>query len=367
MPERQPDRRNALPDAIQPRGRGARSNVSGRFEPDAYEPFDDGWRANDEKPPKLRTRLIPEKPKQIISRNASPDISFDQSINPYQGCEHGCVYCYARPSHAYWGLSPGLDFESRIFVKPNAAVLLRAELSAKGYKPKPIVVGANTDPYQPVEREQALMRDLLAVFAETRHPVSAITKSALITRDIDYWAELARQGLAKIAVSITTLDRSLARQMEPRAATPARRLDAVAALSEAGVPVTVMTAPVVPGLTDHEIEPLLKAAREAGAVNAAYVLLRLPLEIADLFKEWLATARPDATSKVMSLMRQMRGGKDYDSRWGVRQRGAGPYAALIHKRYRAALTRYGYPGSGDPLRIDLFEPPARPGDQPRLL
>lgn len=367
MSERNPDRRKALPDAIQPRGRGARSNVSGRFEPNGYEPFDDGWREDDGDPPKLHTRIHAEHPKRIISRNNSPDISFSQSINPYQGCEHGCIYCYARPSHAYWGLSPGLDFESRIFFKPDAADLLKKEFAAPNYRPSTIVIGANTDPYQPAEREFGLMRKMLPVFTKTRHPVSVITKSALVTRDIDMWAELARQDLARVAVSVTTLDRKLARDMEPRAATPDKRLKAIEALSKAGVPVTVMVAPIVPALTDSEIEPILKAAREAGATSAAYVMLRLPREIADLFKEWLATTRPDAADHVMSLMRQMRGGRDYDSRWSVRQRGTGPYADLIAKRFRAALRRYDYNQDRRPLRTDLFEPPERDGAQPRLL
>jgi len=367
MSERRPDREHALPDPLQPRGRGARSNVSGRFEPTAREPFDDGWGEADAAPPRLRTRLHSDRPKRIISRNSSPDISFDQSINPYQGCEHGCVYCYARPSHAYWGLSPGLDFESRIFFKPDATKLLRAELAEPAYRPRTIVIGANTDPYQPAEKRLALMRALLGVFLETRHPVSVITKSALVTRDLDLWGELARQGLAKAAVSVTTLDRRLARDMEPRAATPERRLDAIAALARAGVPVTVMAAPVVPGLTDSEIEPILERAREAGATGAAYVLLRLPREIAGLFREWLATTRPDSAERVMSLMRQMRGGQDYDSRWSARQRGTGPYAALIAKRFRAAIRRYGYDTERRALRTDLFERPDRDDAQRRLL
>lgn len=367
MPERHPDRGKALPDPLQPGGRGSRSNTTGRFEPNAYEPFDDGWRDSDAPPPRLHTRLHAEHPKKIISRNKSPDISFNQSINPYQGCEHGCIYCYARPSHAYWGLSPGLDFESRIFFKPTAAKLLEQEFSAKSYVPQTIVIGANTDPYQPAERELGLMRELLKVFLKTKHPVSVITKSALITRDLDLWGALAEQNLARAAVSVTTLDRKLARDMEPRCATPEKRLGAIEALSRAGVPVTVMNAPLIPALNDHEIDAVLKRAREAGATSAAYVLLRLPHEIKDLFREWLATTRPDAAAHVMSLVRQSRGGKDYDSRWGVRQKGTGAYAEMIGKRFRAAVRRHGFNQDRTPLRTDLFERPLQPGETPRLL
>lgn len=365
-PERHPDRVNALPDALQPRGRGARSNVSGRFLPDSREPFHDGWEAEDPDPPRLRTRLIPEHPKAIVSRNNSPDISFDRSINPYQGCEHGCIYCYARPSHAYWDLSPGLDFESRIFFKPDAARLLEAEFARPRYRPVPIVIGGNTDPYQPAERDKQITRSLLKVFLKHRHPVLLITKSALIARDLDLIGPLAELGLVKTAVSVTTLDRALARDMEPRAATPERRLWAIRQLAAAGAPVTIMTAPVVPGLTDHELERLLEAGAEAGARSAAYVLLRLPMEIADLFKEWLATSRPEAAGRVMSLMRQSRGGKDYDSRWAVRQRGTGPHAQLVARRFRAACARYGLNRMKTELRTDLF---LKPEDavQPRLL
>ncbi len=366
MAERAPDRIHALPDAMQPGGRGARSNVAGRYEPAAREFYADGWDRPDDPPARpLRTVLMPERPKRIVSRHNSPDISFEASINPYQGCEHGCIYCYARPSHAYWGLSPGLDFESRIFFKPDAAALLEAEFARPRYRPAPIVIGGNTDPYQPAEREKGITRALLKVFLKHRHPVMLITKSALIARDLDILGPLAALGLARVAVSVTTLDRKLAREMEPRAATPERRLWAIGQLTGAGVPATIMTAPVVPGLTEHEIEKLLERGAQAGATSAGYVLLRLPLEIADLFKEWLATSRPDAAARVMSLMRQSRGGKDYDSRWGVRQRGTGPHAELIAKRFRAACKRYGLNQERTSLRTDLF---VRPGDlgQPDL-
>ncbi len=348
---------DTLPEALRPGGRGARSNIAGRFEPDARQIFHDGWDSGDE-PKRLRTILTPDHPKSIVSTNNSPDISFDRSINPYQGCEHGCIYCYARPSHAYWGLSPGLDFESRIFFKPDAAKLLEAAFARPRYRPVPIVIGGNTDPYQPAERDKEITRGLLKVFLKHRHPVLLITKNALIVRDLDLLAPLAAQGLVRAAVSVTTLDRKLARDMEPRAATPERRLWAIEQLSKAGVPVTIMTAPIVPGLTEHEIEALLERGAAAGALSAAYVLLRLPMEIAPLFKEWLATTRPDAAARVMSLMRQSRGGRDYDSDWGARQRGTGPMAQLISRRFHAACRRLGLNKERTAVRTDLFVKPA---------
>jgi DNA repair photolyase len=364
MAERAPDRIHAQPDALQPGGRGARSNVSGRYLPTTREPYHDGWDNPDDPPARpLRTVLIADKAKTIVSRHNSPDISFQASINPYQGCEHGCIYCYARPTHARFDLSPGLDFESRIFWKPEAATLLEAEFARPRYAPVPIVIGGNTDPYQPAEREKEITRGLLKVFLKYRHPVMLITKGALVARDLDLLGELARMDLARAAVSVTTLDRKLARQMEPRAATPERRLWAIEQLAKAGVPVTIMTAPVVPGLTEHELEALLERGRDAGATSAGYVLLRLPLEIADLFKEWLATSRPDAAARVMSLMRQSRGGKDYDSRWGVRQTGQGPMAQLIARRFRKACERLGLNQMRTELRTDLFIRPPDPRKQ----
>ncbi|PWE17868.1 radical SAM protein [Marinicauda salina] len=353
----------ALPEPLRPRGRGAKSNAAGRYEPTTREPFDDGWNADDPSPEQLKTTLIRDSSRSIIATNDSPDISFERSINPYRGCEHGCVYCYARPSHSYWGYSAGLDFESVLFYKPDAAALLEKTFRKPSYRVEPIVLGANTDVYQPVERRLRITRSLLETCLKFRHPVSLITKSASITRDLDLLSELAALNLVKTAVSLTTLDRKLARAMEPRAATPARRLEAMRALSDAGVPVTAMTAPIVPGLTDHEIEALLEAAAEAGAERAGYVLLRLPLEIADLFKEWLAAERPDAAKKIMSLVRQTRGGKDYDSRWGKRGRGEGPVAALIAKRFRAAVRRYGLDGERRELRRDLFRRPLEDAQQ----
>jgi len=346
-----------LPEPMRPRGRGAASNDAGRFERETREPADDGWSGAETDVKRLRTTLIKDNARTIITRNDSPDISFDRSVNPYRGCEHGCIYCFARPSHAYWGYSAGIDFESRLFFKPGAADLLDAAFRKSGYQPEPILIGANTDAYQPVERQLRLTRRLLELCLEFRHPVSVITKSAGITRDLDLLGALAELGLAKAAISLTTLDRKLARAMEPRAATPRRRLDAIRALTGAGVPVTVMTAPIIPGLNDHEIEALLEAAAGAGARDAGYVLLRLPLEVRDLFKDWLAIHRPNAAAKIMSLIRQTRGGKDYDARWHVRGVGEGPVAALIASRFRAAVRRYGLDGPRAKLRIDLFQRP----------
>jgi DNA repair photolyase len=345
------------------RGRGARSNATGRFEAQVRHVFDDGWTETDAPATPLRTTMEPEKAKSIISRNDSPDIGFSASINPYRGCEHGCIYCYARPGHAYVGLSPGLDFESRLFFKPDAARLLEAELSRKGYAPETIHIGGVTDPYQPQERRLRITRAVVETLVRFHHPFSAITKSALITRDLDLLAPAAAQGLTRVAISITTLDRGLARSMEPRAATPQRRLEAVAALSSAGVPVTVMFAPCIPGLNDHEMEAVLEAAADAGATGAGYVALRLPREIKDLFREWLASDHPDRASRVMSLVRQMRGGRDYDAAWGSRMKGQGPLAALMADRFRAATRRFGLERDWTPLRTDLFRVPPRTGGQ----
>lgn len=340
------------------RGRGAVSNRSARYLKTMTETVDDGWAGSEANsgPPTTVTALSQ---RTIISYNASPDLSFDRTINPYKGCEHGCIYCYARPGHAYLDLSPGLDFERNLFSKPNAADLLRAQLDKPGYRPAPIVIGGDTDPYQPIERRLEITRSVLEVLAETRHPVGLVTKSALVTRDIDLLAPMAAQGLAKIAVSVTTLDRRLARAMEPRAATPAKRLAAIEALSAARIPVRVMVAPVIPGLTDHEVEAILSAAARAGAVTAGYVLLRLPLEIKDLFAEWLAVERPAAAKKVMSLVKQMRAGAFYQSAWFERGRGDGPLAALLEARVANALRRLGLDKTAAPLRRDLFRPPRR--------
>ncbi|MES2896448.1 MAG: PA0069 family radical SAM protein [Pseudomonadota bacterium] len=345
------------------RGRGARSNASGRYEAQAREAFDDGWTVEDPEPVQIRTTLSPERAKTIISRNNSPDIGFNRSINPYRGCEHGCIYCYARPAHAYMGLSPGLDFESQLFFKPEAGKLLEKELSAPRYRPEFIHIGGNTDPYQPQERTARVTRQVLEVLARFNHPFSVITKSALILRDLDILAETAAKNLCRVAVSITTLDRALARSMEPRAATPEKRIGAIKALADAGVPVIVMFAPSIPGLNDHEMEAVLERAAAAGAKGAGYVALRLPREIKDLFQEWLATDHPDRASKVMSLVRQMRGGLDYDPEWGKRMRGEGPIAEMMSQRFQAAKKRYGLTFRFDGLDLSQFRVPVKAGDQ----
>lgn len=339
-------------------GRGARSNASGRYEADRREAYDDGWTDQDEAAPPLRTTLSPERARTIIARNTSPDVGFDRSINPYKGCEHGCIYCYARPSHAWMGLSPGLDFESRIFFKPDAARLLEQELSRPRYVCRRIHVGGNTDPYQPIERETKSTRSILEVMQRFNQPFSIITKSVLIGRDADILGDMGRRGLASAFVSITTLDRKLARAMEPRASTPAKRLEAISRLAEAGCPVGVGFAPVIPGLNDHEMEAILEAAQKAGATSAMYVTLRLPLEIKDLFREWLADARPDRAARVMSLVRQTRGGKDYDPDWAQRMKGTGPVAELVATRFKAAIKRYGLDGPRQPLDVTQFRVPA---------
>jgi DNA repair photolyase len=353
-------------DAERRRGRGALSNASGRFEAQSREAVDDGWNglAGLEA---LRTEVRIEAARSIITTNRSPDISFDQSINPYRGCEHGCVYCYARPSHCYLGHSAGLDFETQLYAKTNAAGLLETELAAPGYQPKTIALGTNTDPYQPIERRHEITRQILGVLERTRHPVGIVTKSALVTRDIDILGRMARDGLAKVALSVTTLDRDLARRMEPRAATPDRRLEAIRQLRAAGIPTAVIVAPIIPSLTDAELDGILEAARDAGASEAGYVLLRLPLEIKDLFAEWLEDNVPDRARRVMTILRSMRDGKDYDSRWHTRQKGTGPYAHLIAQRFQLALKRLGLNQRRERLRSDLFEPPILPGQQMRLL
>jgi DNA repair photolyase len=345
------------------RGRGAESNASGRYESQSREAFDDGWNEGDEAPTPLRTTMTAEKARVIISRNDSPDVGFDRSINPYRGCEHGCIYCYARPAHAYMGLSPGLDFESKLFFKPGAAQLLERELAKPSYKPGVIHIGGNTDPYQPQERRLRITRQVLEVMARFNHPLSIITKSALIGRDVDILGPMGQANLVRAAVSVTTLDRSLARAMEPRAATPERRLEAVRRLTDAGVPTIVMFAPAIPGLNDHELEAVLERAAAAGALSAGYVALRLPREIKDLFAEWLATRRPDRAERVMSLVRQMRGGKDYDPEWGKRMKGEGPIAEMLAQRFKVAKRRHGLDRVLPPLDLTQFRVPPRAGDQ----
>jgi DNA repair photolyase len=372
------------------RGRGAVSNAAGRYEKFRRVLLDDGWSNSRAAPamaqrppvrpedtedtwnqeeagaaalPPLRTEVTLDATRTIISRNQSPDLSFDQSINPYRGCEHGCIDCFARPTHAYLGMSPGVDFESRLFAKPNAAALLAKELSAPGYVPKTIAIGTNTDPYQPIERTMHITRSILEVLRDFRHPVAIVTKSPLILRDLDILSDMARMGLAKAALSVTTLDRRLARAMEPRAGTPSRRIGAIRALSEAGVPAGVMFAPAIPALNDHEMESVLAAAKEAGARSAGYVLLRLPLEIKDLFREWLDANAPDRARHVMTLVRSMRGGKDYDATWNTRMKGTGPYAAMMAARFRMAVRRLELNQPSRPLALGKFRRPPKSGDQ----
>jgi DNA repair photolyase len=348
------------------RGRGARSNATGRFEKDSHEAYDDGWESLAELDA-FKTEVFEDAAKSIIARNDSPDISFDGSINPYRGCEHGCIYCYARPSHCYLGHSAGLDFETKLYAKTDAAKLLEREFAKPGYKPSTLALGGNTDPYQPIERQRRITRSILEVMAKTNHPVGIITKSALVARDIDILQPMAEKELARVAVSITTLDRRVARAMEPRAATPSRRLETVQRLADAGIPVTVMVAPIIPGLTDHEIEPILEAASKAGARDAGYVLLRLPLEIKALFREWLAEEFPGRAERVISLLQSMHGGRDYTPEFGLRQRGRGPYATQIAMRFRLAKNRLGLAGERRDLRTDLFEKPGDRGKQLKLL
>lgn len=348
------------------RGRSAGINPSGRFEPVSRHVFDDGWSSLEELPP-FKTEVQVEKPRTIITRNESPDISFDRSINPYRGCEHGCVYCFARPTHSFMGLSPGLDFESKLFAKPDAARLLDKELSKDGYQPRTIAIGTNTDPYQPIEKQYRIMREILEVLEARGHPVGIVTKSALVVRDIDILSRMAERGLAKVALSVTTLDRMLARTMEPRASTPTRRLEAIRQLSDAGIPASVMVAPIIPGLTDQEMERILDSAHHAGAREAGYVVLRLPLEVSPIFKDWLLRHYPDRYRHVMSLIRSMRDGKDYDSEWGKRMKGAGPYAWQIGRRFEITAKRLGLNAERRTLRTDQFVAAGKDQEQLMLL
>ncbi|MDP4021464.1 PA0069 family radical SAM protein [Methylobacterium sp. NEAU 140] len=322
------------------RGRGATANPTGRYEPARRVAFDDGWSADDPAP--LRTEVRPERSARIIARNTSPDIPFDRSLNPYRGCEHGCIYCYARPTHAWLGLSPGLDFESRLFTKPDAARLLARELAAPGYRPAPIAIGTATDPYQPIERTHRLTRAVLEVLAEARHPVSITTKSDLILRDLDLLREMAARDLVLVSVSLPTLDPALARRLDPRAPRPDRRLAAMRALAEAGVPVMVNLSPIIPGLTDHEIEGLLARARAHGASRIGHALLRLPGEVADLVADWFDAHYPEKKARAFALLAGARGGRENDSRFGHRFRGEGAYAALLGERVRLAGRRLGF-------------------------
>ncbi len=344
------------------RGRAAGLNPAGRFETTSRDMFDDGWQTLDELPP-FKTEVTSENARTIITRNDSPDIPFDRAVNPYRGCEHGCVYCYARPSHSYMGLSAGLDFESKLFAKPNAAKLLRKELAAPNYQAKAMALGTNTDPYQHIEKQWRVTREILEVLEETNHPVCIVTKSSLVTRDIDILARMAKKGLARVSISVTSLDRKLSRAMEPRAATPSLRLDTIRQLSEAGIPTSVMVAPIIPALTDHEMERILDAAKANGAQDAGYILLRLPHEVSGLFKEWMLRHYPDKYTHVLSLLRSMRGGKDYHSEFGERMKGVGPYAWQLGRRFDIARNKLDLSTMRISLRNDLFTPPVLEGTQ----
>ena len=345
------------------KGRGATLNLPGRFERHERQQVDDGWSILDEltAEPGAATEVLPDRSRSLLAYNQSPDIGFDRSINPYRGCEHGCIYCYARPYHAFLGLSSGLDFETKIFAKYDAADVLRAELADPSYVPQPIALGAATDPYQPVERRLRITRSVLELLAEARHPVGIVTKSAAVVRDVDVLQRLARDGLVRVQISVTTLDGDLARAMEPRCTVPARRLDAIRALHEAGVPVGVNVAPVIPGLTDHEIETIVAAAAAAGADNAFWTMVRLPGDVKLLFEDWLRLHRPDRTAHVLSLIRQVRGGKLNDPDFGSRMRGEGTFAQVIARRFQLAMKRHGLGRREMPMRTDLFRRPDMTG------
>ena len=344
------------------RGRGTSSNASGRYEPLARVAFDDGWQILEQLPP-FKTTVTIGATRKIITHNDSPDISFDRSINPYRGCEHGCVYCFARPTHAYLGLSPGLDFESKLFMKPNAPELLERELSAPDYSPKTIAIGTNTDPYQPIERRYQIMRRILEVLDRAGHPVGIVTKSALVLRDLDILTRMAKRDLVKVAISVTTLDPKLARVMEPRASTPPRRLEALRELVKAGVPASALVAPIIPAINDAEIERILEAIAETGVRHAGYVLLRLPLELKDLFREWLIENFPDRYRHVINLIRETRGGKDYDSTFGKRMTGSGPIAWMIGRRFEVACERLGFNLTSVKTTTEHFKPPRPSAEQ----
>ncbi|MFZ5961510.1 PA0069 family radical SAM protein [Thalassococcus sp. BH17M4-6] len=354
------------PDNILPperrKGRGAASCDTGRYERHARVAEHDGWDMAEDLPP-LRTEVSEERPRSAISYVASPDLPFDRTLNPYRGCEHGCIYCFARPSHAWLGMSPGLDFETRLIARPDIPEVLAKELRARRYQPAPLAIGTNTDPYQPLERDRGIMRACLTVLRDFSHPVAIVTKGTLIERDIDILAPMAAQGLARVGISVTTLDPQLSRRMEPRAPAPKRRLATIARLAQAGIPVRVMASPMIPALTDPELEAILAAGAEAGADAASWIMLRLPLEVSPLWQEWLAEHYPDRATRIMGHLRDMHGGKDYDARWHHRMRGSGPYAAVIAHRFELACKRLGLADRTAPLRTDLFAPPARAGDQ----
>lgn len=347
------------------KGRAAHSNQTGRFERFERTATDDGW-ARDEDLPVLRTQVQIERPRSVISYNKSPDLPFDRSINPYRGCEHGCIYCFARPSHAYLGMSPGLDFESRLIARPDAPEILKQELAHKSYRVATLAIGTNTDPYQPIDREYKIAREILEVLSAANHPVAIVTKGTLIERDIDILSDMARRGLVRVGISLTTLDPQLSRLMEPRVPAPARRLQIINRLTRAGVPVRVMASPMVPALSDHELESILAAGKDVGARHASWIMLRLPREVSPLFQGWLAQHYPDRAERIMSRLREMHGGKDYDAEWGKRMRGSGQYAEIISQRFNLAVKRLGLRTAASPLRTDLFRPPVLPGAQMSL-
>ncbi len=339
-------------------GRAAGSNHAGRFERHERVQVDDGWTPETDLPV-LRTQTAIEVPRRLITYNSSPDLPFDRSINPYRGCEHGCVYCFARPSHAYLGLSPGLDFETRLVARPDAPQVLKRELAARSYKVAPIAIGTNTDPYQPIEREHEIMRACLRVLSDAGHPVAIVTKGALIERDIDILEDMARRGLVRVGISVTTLDARLSRLMEPRAPAPQRRLQMIRSLSGAGIPVRIMASPMIPALTDPELENILRAGRDAGARHASWIMLRLPREVSPLVQDWLAQHFPDRAGRIMSRLREMHGGREYDASWHRRMRGEGPYAEMVAQRFNVAVKRLGLKSRGSPMRCDLFHPPQK--------
>ncbi|WP_025053115.1 PA0069 family radical SAM protein [Sulfitobacter noctilucae] len=347
------------------KGRAAGSNHAGRFERHVREAVDDGW-AQETDLPVLRTVTRPEVARSLITYNRSPDMPFDRSINPYRGCEHGCVYCFARPSHAYLGLSPGLDFETQLIARLNAPEVLRRELAAKRYRVAPIAIGTNTDPYQPIERDHEIMRACLQVLSDAGHPVAIVTKGTLIERDIDILGPMARRGLVRVGISVTTLDAKLSRLMEPRAPAPKRRLQMIRRLAEAGIPVRIMASPMIPALTDPELEAILSSGRDAGARHASWIMLRLPAEVSPLVQEWLAEHYPDRAERIMQRLREMHGGKEYDATWHRRMRGEGPYAEMVAGRFNLAIKRLGLKTNAPPMRCDLFRPPVLPGAQMSL-
>lgn len=345
------------------KARGALSNDVSRFERHLREVVDDGWAGDEEPLPVLRTEVRIEQAKSLINYVTSPDLPFDRSINPYRGCEHGCVYCFARPTHAYLGLSPGLDFETKLIARPNAAEVLERELAKPGYKVAPIAIGTNTDPYQPIETTHNIMRACLEVLQAAQHPVAIVTKGSLIERDLDILAPMARQGLVRVGISVTTLDAELSRTLEPRAPAPVRRLKMIERLASAGVPVRVMASPLIPSLTDPELEAILSAAKTAGARSASYIMLRLPQEVSPLVREWLAEHVPHRAKRVMARLREMHGGQDYDARWGHRMRGEGAYAEIIAHRFDVAVRRLGLKTTSPSMRCDLFRAPVLPNTQ----